>query len=99
MNVTTCRKGSGSHTCGAQELGERRRQGVEGLPEKLELVGGNVVGALGTNRETIDVRERQHHEVDTRCHGGAHRQEARDVAWCRDEGHAVATRCHALCEL
>nr|CAD40121.3 OSJNBa0061C06.5 [Oryza sativa Japonica Group] len=62
MNVTTCRKGSGSHTCGAQELGERRRQGVEGLPEKLELVGGNVVGALGTNRETIDVRERQHHE-------------------------------------
>ena len=79
------------------EVGERRGEAVEGLPEWLKPVAGDVVGGLGTVGEALDARERERHEVDGP--GVAPRWEAREVARRGDEGHAVAPRRQALGEL
>jgi hypothetical protein len=84
---------------GGQELREGRGEAVEGLPERLALVGGDVVGGLGAIGEAVDVRQREHDEVNARRRGGAQRREAGKVARRGDVGNEMATRRQALGEL
>ena len=88
---------AGAGARGVEVLRERRGEAVEGLPERLEPVAGDVVGGLGAVGEALDARERERHEVDGP--GVAPRREAREVARRGDVGHAVAPRRQALGEL
>ena len=75
--------------------GRAARSPIEGLKKEPELVMEDVVAGLGTVREPLNARERQHHELNTRRHSGAQWWEASDVARRGDGRHTVAPLiCH-----
>ena len=77
---------AGAGARGVEVLRERRGEAVEGLPERLEPVAGDVVGGLGAVGEALDARERERHEVD------GPGVETKDTRWPRDARRSASSR-------